>query len=1032
MVTTFKKLNPMKSLLIIISCLCCLTLSAQNELNQEELIKLPFDELDTLYVQANTGDDFSSALTYTQALAEKAKGTYGEQDTLYGLRLITLGMNHYYFGKYQETLTNWTAAKAIFEKEWGTKHQEYISILGNIALLHYYLGNYKIAEQLTLEVKEIRANTVGRKHQEYAFLLNNLGLIYWTTSRYEEAEGAYLECKEIIEQTVGQDHPEYANVISNLASLYSRTGRYDEVEPLYLQTKEIMSIVHGKEHPYYIASLANLASLYANLKENEKAEALHLEAKAIRARTMGTNHPDYSIGLRSLGMLYMEMNQLEKAEKILIESKNLAEKSLGKTHPSHLSVMNSLAELYLKMEDLDKAYDFCWTVKNMSEEVLGKHHIVYFTSLEHLIHFFILKKDYPKAWDYAFESIAINASQTNVPKEINQAWVDELTGYSYFSKDIMDNILILMYEMLLREPSQESLEKQVLVSDLATQLLYKNRQEYIGEADQLRLLSESAFWTHTAIQTLSKMGEDAKYKKMAFRFAELNKSVLLYNSVQTERAYVFGGLPDSLVLKEKQLQEEKVNLKAALLEQLPSEDAKILQRDLASVNLDLNAFKEEIEKTYPKYSQLKYQQPSISLESLTKTLDSKTALLEYVVSDSFVHIFYVDQQSLDMYKVHISKETLTAVINKLHGVLSGYQFLNTEPRMSHQIYTEQAHWLYKELIEPVLRDKIGIKNLVIITDGELGHIPFETFLVEGANQEYDYKKLHYLINDYTVSYAYSASLFEDAIRNESTEGDKAHTFDGKQQMLALAGAYEPKTASELAYLLPTYQSLRKGLQPIKGAKKEVKLLANIFEGEFLWGEGANEHFFKEKAKDYGIIHLAMHGVLNRKSPALSALAFTENGDSLENNFLQAYEISQMDLNAKLVVLSACETGYGEFEEGNGIASLARSFMFAGVPSLIVSLWQVNDQSTAFIMESFYTNLKQGMNKAEALRLAKLDFLQQAQGISTHPAFWSPFIQLGSSAPLELREKSSQKGYYLALLGFLISIGGLFYWKKRKG
>lgn len=1021
----------MKSLLTIISCLCCLTLSAQNELNQEELIQLPFEDLDTFYVHASTEHDFYATLAYAQALTTKTKSVYGEKDTLYGLRLITLGMNNYYLGNYQKTLTNWVAAKAVFEKKWGTKHSEYISVSGNIALLHYYLGNYKIAEKLTLEVKEIRANTVGKEHQEYAFLLNNLGLIYWTTNRYEAAEGAYLECKKIIEQTVGQDHPEYANVISNLASLYSKTGRYDEVEPLYLQTKEIMSIVHGKEHPYYIASLANLAALYAVLEENEKAEALHLEAKAIRARTMGTNHPDYSIGLRSLGMLYLEMDQLEKAEGTLIEAKKLAQKSVGKNHPTYLSVMNSLAQLYLEMEDIDKAYDFCWSVKNTSEEVLGKRHVVYFTSLEHLMHLFILKKEYSKAWDYAFESIAINTSQTNVPIEINQAWVDELTEYSYFSKDIMDNTLILMYEMLLRESTKENLEKQVLIADLATQLLYKNRQEYIGETDQLRLLSESAFWTHSAIRALSNMGDEAKHKTRAFRFAELNKSVLLYNSVQTERAYVFGGLPDSLVLKEKKLQEEKVNLKAALLEQLPPEEAKVLQRDLSAVNLDLNAFQEEIKEAYPKYSQFKYQQPSISLESLTQTLDSETALLEYVVSDSFVHIFYVDQESLDMHKVNISKNELTQVINKLHSVLSGYQFLSTEPKMSHQVYTEQAHYLYQQLIEPVLYQKTGIKKLVIVTDGELGHLPFEVFLVEGANQEYDYKKLHYLINDYTISYAYSASLFEDAIQNASTQKEKAHRFDGKQQMLALAGDYEAKTASELEYLLPAYQVLRKDLQVIEGAKKEVELLSKIFEGDFLWGEQANEHFFKENAPNYGIIHLAMHGVLNRKSPALSALAFTENGDSVENNFLQAYEISQMDLNAKLVVLSACETGYGEFEEGNGIASLARSFMYAGVPSLIVSLWQVNDQSTAFIMKSFYTYLKQGMNKAEALRLAKLDFLQQAQGISTHPAFWSPFIQLGSSAPLELRAKSSSTWYYWAFLGFLlVLVGGLFYRNKR--
>jgi CHAT domain-containing protein len=1021
----------MKTLLLIASCFFCCPLFAQEDLNQEELIQLPFEELDTLYLASK--NDLTLALTYAQVLAEKTKRIYSEKDTAYGLRLISLGMQHYFLGNYQNTLTNWEVAQSIFEAQWGIKELEYIKISGNIALLHYYLGNYKIAEKITLEVKEIRANTVGKKHEEYALLLNNLGLIYWMTDRYEEAEGVYLECKGILEQTIGEESPEYANVISNLASLYSETGRYDEVEPLYLQTKDIMAKAYGEEHPYYTASLSNLASLYVHAGDPKKAEAMHLEAKAIRARTIGTSHPEYSVGLQSLGILYMNTNQLEKAKKVFLEAKGLLEKSLGKKHTEYLTVMNSLGSLYLKMGDLEKAYTFCWTVKNTSEETFGKRHITYFTSLDHLISVFIAKKEYQKAWDYAFESISINTDQTDLSREIDQQWADELAKTNYFSNDMMDNALITMYEMLSVKRTKENLEKQVAIADLATRLLSKNRQEYIGEADQLRLLTQSSYWTNRAIRALSRMGEETKHKEMAFRFAELNKSVLLHNSIQTERAYVFGGLPDSLVLQEKKLQKEKVSLKAALLEELPLEEFKTLQRELSAVNLELNAFKENIQEAYPKYSQLKYQQPAISLENLANALDEETALLEYVVSDSFVHVFYLDQKSVDMHTAKILKKELTTRIKKLHSVLSNYQFLNAEPKMAHDVYSEQAHWLYQQLIAPVLSDKKGIKNLVIVTDGELGHLPFETFLVEDAAQKYDYKKLHYLINDYSISYTYSASLFEDALKNASTQEQNGASFSGKQEMLALAGDYEPRSAAELAYLLPAYQSLRKDLVPIKGAKEEVEILASIFEGEFLWGAAANERFFKEKAPNYGIIHLAMHGVLNRKSPALSALAFTENGDSTENNFLQAYEISQMDLNAKLVVLSACETGYGEFEEGNGIASLARSFMYAGVPSLIVSLWQVNDQSTKFIMRGFYTNLKSGMNKAEALRLAKLDYLQKAKGIGSHPAFWSPFIQLGASTPLDLKTKSNPIGYYLVFLGLLvIAVGALFYWRRKKG
>lgn len=165
---------------------------------------------------------------------------------------------------------------------------------------------------------------------------------------------------------------------------------------------------------------------------------------------------------------------------------------------------------------------------------------------------------------------------------------------------------------------------------------------------------------------------------------------------------------------------------------------------------------------------------------------------------------------------------------------------------------------------------------------------------------------------------------------------------------------------------------------------------------------------------------------------LSSLAFTENRDSLEDNFLQAHEIAHLHLNADLVVLSACETGYGKFEQGEGVISLARSFMYAGTPSLVVSLWQVNDQSTSVIMNSFYQNIANGMQKDVALRQAKLEYLKIAKDIAGHPAFWSAFIQLGDTSSVKI----SQKGAYnlwsigLGILACLF-VGTLFFVSRSR-
>lgn len=1007
----------MRYFVFILSCVCNLTLFSQESFDQKKLQQLSIEALKALYEQA--GEDIHASLAYAQALATKSKQIYGTQDTLYGLSLIKLGMQHYYWGNYQQTIDYWTTAKNIFEQNWGTKHTEYINILANIALLHYYLGAYKISEKLTLEVKKIRANTLGKKHQQYGFTLNNMGLLYWRTGRYELAEQSYLEAQKIIQETVGSEHEEYANVISNLASLYYEMGRSEEVEPLFLQTKRIIAATQGVENQKYVSCLTNLAALYLTLERSKEAERLYLEAQEINQRTVGKEHPEYSTGLHSLGLLYFKTNRLEEGLGVLLEAKKILETSMGKEYHEYLAILNSLGLLYLEKGDNKAAYKVCMEARTTSLRVFGNRHPIYFRSLNTLASIGIAQKDYAQAWAWCRESIEANTGKKDLLKKIDEQWVTQLCSLSYFSMDEMEELLVHLYFLMGIDATQEQLEKQVHVATLAVQLLEKKRQAYIGEKDQLRLLSQSTAWTHRAIKSLSNLTHQ---EKKAFWFAESNKSVLLYNAIQTKRAYVFGGLPDSLVWQEKKLQEEKASLKAALVEKMSEDEFQQLQKELAAVNWQLSDFKTTIEKQYPKYSELKYQQSTAKLEDIQALIDEETAVLEYVVTDSLLHIFYVDYQKQLMHSRQLSKQTLTKVIKQLHEVLSGYKFLVEEPKLAHQIYVQQAHWLYQQLLEPVLRGKKHIKNLLIVTDGELGHLPFETFLVEDARQKENYQDLHYLINDYTISYAYSATLWRENLKVSKRQHN--------HKMLALAADYHLKDSMNLGHLTPTYQILRKKLKPIENAQQEVKMLEEHFDGEFWIGTAVSEQLFRQKAKDYGILHLAMHGVLNRHSPALSALAFSESNEGKEDNFLQAYEISQLDLTADLVVLSACETGYGQFEEGNGIASLARSFMYAGVPSMVVSLWQVNDLSTKLIMKGFYNYLKQGWTKAAALRQAKLDYLAKADGFSAHPAFWSPFIQLGAVEPIALESKTDRY-FYMSIALLVCFVGGVLYKFKKE-
>ena len=288
----------------------------------------------------------------------------------------------------------------------------------------------------------------------------------------------------------------------------------------------------------------------------------------------------------------------------------------------------------------------------------------------------------------------------------------------------------------------------------------------------------------------------------------------------------------------------------------------------------------------------------------------------------------------------------------------------------------------------------------------------------------------YLLQRHPISYSYSATVLLNQIQRQ----DRREVPE--KGVLAFAASY-PKQLSPDSY---SYQRsgniarVREGLSPLPGAEEEVTLLEKHLWGAFFQGDRANETNFKQKAHQYSIIHLAMHGVLNNNYPILSSLVFSEDSSEVEDNFLRAYEIAQMELNADLVVLSACETGYGKFQQGEGVMSLAHSFAYAGASSVLMSLWQVNDHSTSEIMKEYYTHLAKTYPKDYALQHAKLHYIDHSpENNLAHPAFWAAFVQTGNTASLELvahTGKTFRQMHYLAMGGGVLALVLLFFGVRR--
>ncbi|MCP4439715.1 MAG: CHAT domain-containing protein [Aureispira sp.] len=974
-----------------------------------------------LYMFMGNYDLALSLFVESKNIREK---TLGKDHPDYATSLYNLAGLHERMGDYEMALPLYIETKNIDEKTLGKDHPDFASTLNNLAGLHEKMGDYDLALPLYIQSKNIYEKMLSKNHPNFATSLSNLAGLYVRMENYDLALPLFIEGKNIREKTLGKDHPNYALSLNNLAQMPVRIGNYDLALPLFIESKNIRERVLGKDHPHYALSLSNLAVLHTSKGDYDLALPLYTQCKNIQEKAFGENHPEYAISLNDLAALHVQMGNYDLALPLYIQSKNIYEKTLDKGHPYFATSLNNLAQLYSKKGDYDLALPLYIESKNIREKALGKDHPDYATSLNSLAALHQRMGDYSEAWKFLEQAMNIY-SETKIRHNFNQVWYDSLKEASYPSTlhlNKMVGALGVAYSLLKEDSSQQnSLAKQLIVLDLANTLLGRVRNQVANEKDKLRILSQS---NDLLINSLELMDKEQHIDK-AFLRADENKSVLLLQATKSEAVYRLGGLPDSLIWKDKKLLKKQSKLQAKLLEKRKKTEKDSLLNELNQINQDINSFIKAIKDQYPKYHKLKYEQVDAKVEEIQGLLDKHTALLEYVISDSVVHIFCVDKQEIRWKRTFVSNKKLTRRIKKLHSALSNYTLIKNDEYLSYQTYTEQAHWFYQELVAPVLADKSTIKNLIIVTDGELGHLPFETFLMEPAPDALtDYGQLNYLVSDYQISYNYSATLWK-----ENVEAPKPKN---NGQILGFAANYNIKLDTAMVDVrLPTDQWLRGVLKPLPAARKEVELLQEKYRGFFAFDQLASEKTVKEKASDFAILHFATHGILDSERPMLSSLAFSEDNDSIESNFWQAHEISKMELNADLVVLSACETGYGEFEKGNGIASLARAFMYAGSPALIVSLWQVNDLATSKIMENLYNNFADGMDKDEALRQAKLQYIKSAEGIAAHPAFWSPFIQMGNTEPVSIQRKGVSLPWMIwgGTIVFLL-LGG-FVWSSRR-
>ena len=562
----------------------------------------------------------------------------------------------------------------------------------------------------------------------------------------------------------------------------------------------------------------------------------------------------------------------------------------------------------------------------------------------------------------------------------------------------------------------QSMSNAVETYQVISSIVQQARKQLSDDESKIQLteLEYSTFQKIIQIShTAYSITNDKKYLDLAFQNAERIKASSVFDKVSAQLALDNSLVPDSILNLERKLNQTIAIYSNKLHSERNSvEPDSILMNHYSNEIFKTTRERDELnlymENEYKDFYELKYSNNLISILEIQRKLAEDEVLIEYVINEidnqSELYTFIVGFDEIS-FKKQILDKTFDTHIENMFQFMSSNEYLFTKNEDSKNFCISSNH-LYKHLIEPV-KSKILNKKITIVPDGKLSYLPFDALIVSlpDTSAQIEFNKLDYLIKSYSINYSNSANLY---FANKS-KGKKTN-------IKALLFAPEYKEGETIQIGQTEYH-----LVHLPGVLQEVSQISKIIDSEIYVGENATEENFRKNIEHFNILHLAMHAFINDSLPAFSSFAFVQKDteDPTKNGLLNTTDIYSLKLNADLAVLSACNTGTGRLQKGEGIMSLARGFLYAGCPTIIMSLWEVEDESGTRIMSSFYKNIKKGKDRDESLRLAKLENLENVNSSRAYPNYWLSFVSIGDNSPLYV---SYDFYFFLLLLLALTGIG----------
>ncbi|MGH1433410.1 MAG: CHAT domain-containing protein [Lewinella sp.] len=759
--------------------------------------------------------------------------------------------------------------------------------------------------------------------------------------------------------------------------------------------------------------------------------ARYNDAKKLYLTYLNDSRYSDNIAIRgNLGLVHLALGEIPLAEPLLLENYNhrFDRHKVGVSKITKENLSNShanLLQLYLQKKEYDEAeYHYAEALRLLLEvDSTGRRPRfaeIYFkkSKLEHAL------------GNYDSSLAFLEKAMQVVAPELKETGAEENISIIGPFKRVLEIIGFRARVLASQGDNQRALQDVALLNRLVTQ----SRRSYQSSLSKFYLIQQVMPVYELGIllnrQLYAQTGK-RQYLEQAYALNARNKAILLLESLQSDRAMTFAKLPLSVQEDEKNLRDELTEQERLLYVAYQKEEAfDSLQSVVFEKEQAYFQFIQQLEKNYPAYYQLKYSADKPPLVAdVQQQLSKDQAMIEYFVGQDSIYTFLMDGNALQVFS-KATPEGLTDSVELFRELLT-----NGIEKDCEQAYIQLGRYFYNLLLDQPLAQLDDRKNrLVIIPDGLLNYLSFEALLYKNIEQLNGAEG--FLIEKYAFSYAYSSKLLleEEYYPRSAEKGFIGFGMEYDDATLDYLKEIDYTKIQEIdtTFTLPcgfTLDTTRRYLGKLAFSDNEVRDIVAITEGDSWLNEEVTKERFLQEATDYNLLHLSMHGSYDLEFPMNSALIFTRTDSS--DLFLRAAEIYGLELTGEMAVLSACNTGYGKLQPGEGPMTLARAFHYAGIPSVVASLWSIPDNSSSKLMKLFYEQLNHGYPKDIALQKAKLIYLKDDQissPTSRQPVHWAPSIVIGSVDPVKVRSASP----WWPLLGVMVvGLGFLIVFVKRE-